>query len=102
MLLYSLFGFVTPFPRNFFIKDNATNGRNPPFCPFSALMTHFSDITFINEETTGCINEEATGCINEEATGCINEESKGVITAPRNPPSFFLYLMFYCFSHTIN
>ena len=34
-------------------------------------MTPFPDITFINEEATGCINEEAIDAINEEAIDAI-------------------------------
>ena len=65
-------------------KGNANDGRNPPSCPFAALMTPFPFITFINKEPTGCINEEAIGAINEAAI-C-------TIIAQRNPPSSFLLL----------
>ena len=41
------------------IKGNTNNGRNPPSCPFPALMTRFPVIAFINNEATGCVNEEA-------------------------------------------
>ena len=54
--------------------------------PFRALLTPSPAIPFTTEEITGCTNEAA----------------KGVTTAPRNPPSWFFYFMFYCFSNTIN
>ena len=77
---------MTSFWRAFIIKGNANNGRIPPSCHFSARMTLFPVIAFINEEATGCINEEAIGAI----------------IGGRNPPSCFFYFMFYYFTSTIN
>ena len=57
MLSCPLHALVTPFPRTFVIKGNANNGRNPPFSPFPALMTSFSGIAFINDETIGCMKK---------------------------------------------
>ena len=91
---YSLPAPVTPFSRNFIIKDNANDGRNLPSYPFTVLMTHFLDIAFVNEKARGCINEEVIGTINEAAIGAI--------IAPRNPPSCFFNDRFYCFSRTTN
>ena len=65
MLLYPFPVLVKPFPRTFIIKSDANNGRNPPSCPFPALMTPLPDIAFIIEEDAGCINEEAIGAINQ-------------------------------------
>ena len=65
----------------FNIKSNANNGRIPPSCLFSALLTPFPVLAFINEE--------ATGCINEEAISATNEVTIGAIIAPRNLPSCF-------------
>ena len=78
-LLTTFLVLVTPFPRIFIIKGSANNGIIPPSCPFPALVTPFSDIAFINEETIGCNNEKALGTINEAAISAI--------IAPRNPPS---------------
>lgn len=47
------------------ILKKANNKRIPLCCPFPALLTHFSVIAFINEETTGRINEKAIGATNE-------------------------------------
>ena len=55
----------------FIIKGKTNDGRNPPSCPFPALMTPFPVIVFINEEATDCINEEALDVINEAAIGAI-------------------------------
>ena len=54
--------------------------------PLPALLTPLPLIRFTTEEITGCANEAA----------------KGAIKAPKNPPSWFFYLMFYCFSNYIN
>ena len=69
MELNILPAFLTPFPRTFIIKGNASNGRNPPSCPYSALMTPFPVMAFINKEATDCINEESIGAINEATVG---------------------------------
>ena len=53
MLLYPFCTLVTPFLRTFIIKDNANNGRVPPFCLFPALMFPFPDVAFINKNVTG-------------------------------------------------
>ena len=59
MLLYNLPLFVTPLPDiALIIKDNANDGKYLPSCPFSAIMTLFSVVAFINEELRGCTNEE--------------------------------------------
>ena len=85
MLLYYFPALLTPFPRTFFIKDNANNGRNPYSCPFPAIAF---------------INEEATGCINEEAIGTINQAAIGPIVAPRKLLScFFLFHILLFQSH---
>ena len=79
MFLYPLPALVNAFPRIFIIKGNVNNSRNPPYCPFSALMTSFLNMEFINEEITGFINEEAT------------EAPIGAITVPINSLSCFLF-----------
>ena len=71
MLLYPFPALVTLFPRTFFVKGSANNGKNPLSCPFPALLTPFPLIVFINEEATGCINEQAIGAINEVVIGAI-------------------------------
>ena len=60
---------------------------------FFSLMTPFPDKAFIIEEVTCCINEAVIGPINEAAIDAI--------IVPRNEPSCFFYLMFYCLSRTI-
>ena len=48
---------MTPFPPiDFNTKGTAKNGRNPPYCPYPALITPFLDVAFINEEPTGAIH----------------------------------------------
>ena len=84
---------MTPFPRTFIIKGNANTERISPSCPFPALVTRFPDITFINEETTGCITEEAKGAITERA--------KGAITAPKNPPSYLFHVLMFQLHHQL-
>ena len=79
--IISLPTLLTYFPRTFIIKGNANNERNPFSCPFSALITPFLVIAFINEEATGCIYEEVIGAINGAAIGSI--------IGSRNPPSCF-------------
>ena len=66
----------------FIAKGNASNGRNPPSCPFSALPTPFP--------VTSLINQEVTDCINDEAIGDINKAAMGAIIAGRNLASCFL------------
>ena len=39
----------TPSSRTFITKGNANNGRNPPTCPFLALMTPFAGKTSIKK-----------------------------------------------------
>ena len=79
MLLCLFTVLLIPFPRTFFIKSNANNGRNPPSCPFTAIITFFLVIAFIDEEATDCFNEEAIGAIR----------------VPRNPLyCFFTFLLF--------
>ena len=86
---------VTPFAdKTFIIKGNVNNGRISPSCPFSCNHVYFLDIAFIKEESTGCVNEGAIGAINETA--------QGAIIAPKKSTFLLFYLMFYCFSHTIN
>ena len=42
--------FITPFSRTFIIKGNANNEKNPPSCPFLALMAPFLVTAFISEQ----------------------------------------------------
>ena len=81
MLLYPFPPLATLFPLQLFfiIKYNANNERNPPSCPFFALMTPFRNVAFIHEEARGYISEAVIDAINESAIG--------VIIAPRNPTS---------------
>ena len=79
MLLCNFPALVTPSPRTFIIKVRASNGKDPPSCPFPVLLTPSLVIAFTNEEATGCINEKAIVAINEAAIDAI--------IAPRNPPS---------------
>ena len=94
LFLYPLNALNTPFPKTFTIKGSANNGRNTPSCPFSTLLTLFPVEAFINEE--------ATGWINEDVICSIKDPGIGPIIAPRNPPSPFIYFMFFCFCSTIN
>ena len=59
---------MTPLPKIVFIAKGRAN-RNPPCCPFPALLTPLAVIAFIDEEATGCINEESIGAINEAVIG---------------------------------
>ena len=68
------------------ILKKVNNKRIPLCCPFPVLLTHFSVIAFINEETTGCVNKEAVGGI--------NEANINVIIALRNLPSCFFISCF--------
>ena len=78
MLLYPFLALAIPFPGTFIIIGNANNGRNPPSCHFSVLVTLFPVIAFINEEAIDAMNEAAIR----------------VIIAPRNPHSYFFISCF--------
>ena len=77
---------INYFVRTFIIQVKSNDGKNPPYCQFPVTE-------FTNEEPAGCINEEVIDGINKAAIGHHSNNKSTLL---------LFYLMFYCFSGTIN